>query len=71
MQISRARKRLEAGGVDLALLKEEGGGEANGKGKSGVAKKREVEESDEGLDGMLNPKKKAKGKKVKGEDAEE
>jgi len=75
MQISRAKKRLETAGACLDV--KEGGGEDAAekldKGKGGAGKKRAASVADEpeGLDGMMNPKKKAKGKKVKVEEADE
>lgn len=71
MQISRAKKRLETAGVTFEM-KDGGDGEVAEKGKGGGAgKKRAASVEEEGLDGMMNPKKKAKGKKVKVEEAEE
>jgi len=70
MQISRAKKRLETAGA-IFDMKDGGNEEVAEKGKSGRGEKRAASVDAEGLDGMMNPKKKAKGKKVKAEEVEE
>jgi len=70
MQVTRAKKRLMAAGATLEM-KDGGDEEGAAKGTGGAGKKRAASAAEQGLDGMMNPRKKAKGKKVKVEEEEE